>query len=211
MDTENKTMETRSEDTVSLPPYLKNIFDFVEMFAVAACIVLLVFTFLTRMIVVDGDSMNTTLINGERILITDLFYTPKQGDIVVVHSPDVLDGKAIVKRVIATEGQLVEIKRDGVYVYNPDGSGGKLQETDGSLGYTVVTVEEREAPDGSVIRLPYSYSPQTVLVGEGEVFVMGDNRPDSYDSEEFGCVSERAIVGKAYVRLFPLSKIGAIR
>ena len=88
------------------------------------------------------------------------------------------------------------IKADGVYVFNPDGSGGKLNEADGSLGYTVI---------------PSYYTPQEpITVGEGEVFVMGDNRPISLDSRSFGCVDERTIIGKAYFRIAPLSAFGTI-
>ena len=177
---------------------LKNLFDFVEMFAIAACAILLIFTFFTRLTVVEGDSMDYTLQNGQRLLISDLFYTPKTGDIVVIQSnelPGELAGKAIVKRVIATEGETVVIKWDGVYVYDAEGNGGKLDELDGSLGYTVV---------------PCTYAPYSITVGEGEVFVMGDNRPISLDSRAFGCVDARAIIGKAYFRISPLSEFGTI-
>ncbi len=177
---------------------LKHLFDFVEMFAIAACIILLIFTFFTRLTVVEGGSMDYTLENGQRLLISDLFYSPKHGDIVVIQSaelPGELAGKAIVKRVIATEGETVVIQWDGVYVYDSEGNGGKLEELDGSLGYTVV---------------PCTYAPYSVTVGEGEVFVMGDNRPISLDSRAFGCVDERAIIGKAYFRISPISKFGTI-
>lgn len=178
--------------------FLKNLFDFVEMFALAACAILLIFTFFTRITVVDGGSMDTTLAHGQCLLISDVLYTPKQGDIVVVQSaalPGDLAGKAIVKRVIATEGQRVVIALDGVYVYNPDGSGGKLDESTGALGYTTV---------------PCTYAPMEVIVDEGEIFVMGDNRPVSLDSRAFGCVDARAVIGKAYLRITPLSRFGSL-
>ena len=183
----------------SLMSRLKGVFDFVEMFAIAACAILLIFTFVARLTVVDGTSMDYTLAHGERLLISDAFYTPKAGDIVVIQSkelPGDLSGKAIVKRVIATEGQRVVIHSNGVYVYNPDGSGGRLDETGGALGYTVI---------------PCSYLPQDeVIVGKGEIFVMGDNRPISLDSRAFGCVDARAVIGKVYLRVAPLSSFGTI-
>lgn len=172
---------------------LKNLFDFVEMFAIAACVILLIFTFFTHLTVVEGSSMDYTLENGQRLLISDLFYSPKRGDVVVIQSNELtgeLAGKAIVKRVIATEGDSVVINWDGVYV-----NGEKLEELDGSLGYTVV---------------PCTYAPYNVTVGEGEVFVMGDNRPISLDSRAFGCVDARAIIGKVYFRISPISKFGTI-
>ena len=194
---ENKQTE-QTETAAQHRELFKNIFDFVEMFAIAACAILLVFTFVTRLTIVDGGSMDTTLAEGQRLLISDLFYTPEAGDIVVIQSnelPGDLKGKAIVKRIIATEGQTVSIKSDGVYVFNADGSGGKLSELDGSLGYTVV---------------PHVYTPYTITVGEGEIFVMGDNRPISLDSRFFGCVDARSVIGKAYFRISPLSDFGTI-
>ena len=177
---------------------IKNLFDFVEMFAIAACAVLLIFAFFTRLFVVEGGSMDYTLANGQRLLISDLFYSPEKGDVVVIQSselPGELAGKAIVKRVIATEGDTVVIKWDGVYVYDSEGKGGKLEEHDGSLGYTVV---------------PCTYAPYTVNVGEGEIFVMGDNRPISLDSRAFGCVDARTVIGKVYFRISPISQFGTI-
>ncbi len=179
---------------------LRNLYDFVELFALAACLILLVFTLLARLTVVDGSSMDNTLKDGQRLIISDVLYSPKCGDIVVIQSPDILGGKAIVKRIIATEGQRVEIYADGVYVYNADGSGGKLEETDGSLGYTVNF-------DPSPY---YNYHRQSFVVGEGQVFVMGDHRSVSEDSRSFGCVDERTILGKAYFRVSPLSEFGSL-
>ena len=167
---------------------VKDLYDFVELFVIASAVILLIFTMLARLTVVSGSSMDKTLADGQLLIISDLFYEPKAGDIVVIQSPLVLDGKAIVKRIIATEGQRVEIYSDGIYVYNPDGTGGKLNESDGSLGYTVI---------------PYVSHRQTFIVGEGEVFVMGDNRPVSEDSRSFGCVDEACILGKAYLRISP--------
>lgn len=180
---------------------LKNLFDFAEMFAIAACVILLVFTLFAKLTVVDGSSMENTLFENQRLIISDLFYTPTAGDIVVVQSPEVLNGKAIVKRVIATEGQTVKIRHDGVYVYDSDGNGGKLEEEDGSLGYTV-----SYAPFAD-----YTYQTQTFTVGEGEVFVLGDHRSLSQDSRAFGCVDRRCIIGKVYLRIWPFDAFGTVK
>jgi signal peptidase I len=81
--------------------------DWVETIIFSFFIVILIFTFLLRIAYVDGNSMLPTLKNEDKLIVTHLFYTPKVGDIVIVNSEGL--GKRIVKRVIATEGQTVDI------------------------------------------------------------------------------------------------------
>lgn len=187
------------------PDFVQNVLDFAELFIIAAAAILLLFTLVIRPSVVEGTSMQNTLQPNDRMLISALFYTPKNGDIVVVQSPTVDGGKAIIKRVIATGGQTVQIKEDGIYVYDSDGSGGKLEEEDGSLGYTVSFYDPYTGRDLK------NYSNATVTVPEGQVFVLGDHRTVSYDSRYFGCVDERCIIGRAVLRLAPLSSFGTVR
>lgn len=166
-------------------------FSNVELLAVAAAIILLFFTFAARITVVEGGSMEHTLNGGDKLIISDLFYTPERGDIVIIQSPTVNGGEAIVKRIIAVSGDTVEIKSSGVYV-----NGEKLEETDGSLGYTVSSARyNAKAP---------------VKVGEGQIYVLGDNRAVSYDSRAFGPVDERAILGRVLFRLTPFSEFGTV-
>ncbi len=180
---------------------LGDIYDFLELFAIAAAIILLVFCFLTRLSIVEGGSMQHTLEGNDKLLISGLFYTPSESDIVVIQSPKINDGKAIVKRVIATAGQTVYIDEQGtVSVYNPDGSGGVLNEEDGSLGYTVHYSSSASRP-----RNPYGA--MQVTVPEGKVFVLGDHRNNSHDSRAFGCVDVCSILGKVYMRILPLSSL----
>ena len=87
---------------------LRTVFEWIETLAFAFIFVLVVFTFALKIVTVDGSSMNHTLINGEKLIISNLFYEPKTGDIVIV-SRERYDQSPIVKRVIATEGQKVEI------------------------------------------------------------------------------------------------------
>ena len=184
-------------------PLIHSVYDFLELLVISICIVFIIFTFSVRLCRVNGPSMENTLYNGEMLLTSDLFYTPTAGDVIVFHQTSEVNPKyneLIVKRIIATEGQRVEIQADGVYVYNPDGTGGKLEESDGSLGYTVSFAPSSPSA--------YKYHRQTVIVGEGEVFVMGDHRSVSEDSRSFGCVDERCIVGKAYFRVTPFDRIG---
>ena len=174
----------------------KDVYDLVELFVIAVGVIMLIFTLLCRISFVQGTSMENTLMENDVLLISDLFYEPKSGDIVVIQAPDVDGGKAIVKRVIATEGQTVEIKKDGVYV-----DGVLLSEEDGSLGYTV-----NFAPFPA-----YQYTPKTITVDEGELFVMGDHRSVSLDSRIFGTVDERCVIGKVFFRILPFSGIGSVQ
>ena len=134
--------------------------------------------------------MQPTLQTGEKLLVSNLFYTPKKGDIVIVQSKDVNRGVAIVKRVIATGGDRVAITPSGVYV-----NGERLEETNGSLGYTVTSLPPPMAE---------------IQIEEGQIFILGDNRYYSYDSEDFGPVSEDAVIGKVLMRLTPLSAFGKV-
>ena len=166
------------------------VYDWIQSILYALVICVLLFVFAVRMVNVDGDSMYPTLENGDRVLISNLFYKPKQGDIVVLRK-DVFMYEPIVKRVIAVEGQRIDFDFD--------------------KGIVMV--------DGEVLNEPYindlTYTritcPDSVTVPECCVFVMGDNRNASTDSRLFevvGCVDTRYIQGRVYVTLFPLKNFG---
>ena len=115
MDEMNNTLNTAEEKAAKKPKtsLLKETFDYFELFILSACAVLLLFSFATRICRVDGPSMLNTLHDSEMLLVTDIFYTPSRGDIVVFHQtgdqPSDLN-EPIVKRVIATEGEWIDIK-----------------------------------------------------------------------------------------------------
>ncbi len=186
-----KTIKEPSEEPneASKRSASKSFFEIVELFAFAACIILLIFSFLTRISIVSGTSMQNTLQHGDRLLISDLFYQATVGDIVVLQSHDVENGSPIVKRIIATEGMRVSIERDGVYVYDKDGA---LIPNDEDYAYF---------DEG------YLYSPLEVTVGEGEFFALGDHRDNSKDSRYFGMFDARSILGKVYLRFIPFDQI----
>jgi signal peptidase I len=190
MDTQNLTPEAEVSEEKKKNP-LWDFFTSVELLAVAAAAVLLFFTFVARITVVEGGSMENTLAGGDKLIVSDIFYTPERGDIVIIQSPTVNGGEAIVKRVIAVGGDTVAIKHDGVYV-----NGERLSETDGSLGYT--------AEDCTYL------AKAPIKVKEGHVYVLGDHRSVSYDSRSFGTVDERAVIGKVLLRVSPFSSFGTV-
>ena len=149
--------------------------------------ILLVFMLLFRVVVVSGPSMNDTLIHGDYLLILNTIFAgePQQGDIVVVGMQSYKKGEPIIKRVIATEGQWVDIDFDAGDVYV---NGNLMVE-----GYTKTKTNLYEGVDFPLI------------VEDGCVFVMGDNRNESKDSRslEIGQVDKREILGKAVLLFLP--------
>ncbi len=162
--------------------------DMVYMLVIVMVLLMLFF----RIIVVDGPSMENTLLNGDyMLLVSNLFYkNPSPGDVVVVSKQAYDDGKPLVKRVIATEGQVVDIDFDEGIVYV---DGAPLDEP---YTKTLTTLKE-----GSTF-------PQTVE--EGCVFIMGDNRNNSKDSRspQIGQVDKREVLGRVFYILFPGTGMG---
>ncbi|MBQ8641370.1 MAG: signal peptidase I [Clostridia bacterium] len=212
-DNEQKHVATdeAEADTQVLPkPYVitgpgkmaAEIFEILEMLASVTICVMLCFAFLARLNIVDGHSMDQTLADRQYLVVSDAFYTPEAGDIVVVHDITAHPyDSPIVKRVIATGGQTVEID------------------------FTTWTLRV----DGEVVEEPYRYLDPTLplltanynldtngifslTVPEGEIFVMGDNRNGSGDSRQYalGTIDERCVVGRAYFRIFPLDSFGRL-
>ena len=166
--------------------------DFVYILAV----ITLVFVFVIRLEGVSGPSMTPTLLDGEYMALLSNFISRdyEQGDIVVATVPTFDDARPIVKRVIATAGQTVdidfsngEVRVDGVLLEEPYINEPTLTDFDSGLDYPVT-------------------------VPEGCVFLMGDNRNHSADSRyaPIGCVDTDYILGKVILRIFPFSRIGTI-
>ena len=184
MKTKNQeTSDTKGEKLTFTQSVLLYLHDIVYLLGIILLILMLVF----RVVVVSGSSMLPTLVSGDRLLLlsTPLYHTPSYGDIIVASKDSFEDGEPIIKRVIAVEGQTVDI--------------------DFSTGTVYV--------DGVALNEPYINNLTTLregvnfplVVEDGCVFVLGDNRGRSQDSRspQIGQIDKREILGKAFFLFLP--------
>lgn len=154
---------------------------------------ILVFTFIGRIIGVDGSSMMPTLHDHDMLLLQSIGYTPESGDVVVLSKKSFREGQPIVKRVIAVGGQTVDIDYAA-----------------GTVAVDGVALEE-DYINEAMYELPPDYATH-VEVPEGSIFVMGDNRNKSSDSRDprLGTVDVRYVLGRARFVLLPFQDFGVI-
>ncbi|MDL2218824.1 signal peptidase I [Ruminococcaceae bacterium OttesenSCG-928-O06] len=168
-----------------------SILEWFDALLFALTLVLVVLLLVVRTVNVDGVSMVPTLQDGEQLIVRGIFYTPKYGDIVVVDGYTNY-GEPIVKRVIGMGGDLVDINFE--------------------TGDVIV--------NGTILNEPYISDLTTrkfdvefpLVVPEGTLFLLGDNRPYSKDSRhsEIGCIDERDILGEVIFRILPISAFGTV-
>lgn len=172
------------------PSFIRWVGELVLMMAVAFVLALGIRTYVVMPYSIPSGSMIPTIEIGERVLANKFIYRfqdPQPGDIVVLDDP--FGGSIpLIKRVIAVGGQQVDIEGDAVYV------------------------------DGVVLDEPYTHGAPTkmadvalpLVLAEDEIWVMGDNRTDSTDSRVFGPQPTANLRGKAFIRVWPLTRIGAL-
>ena len=165
----------------------RDLYEWVQSLVGSVLVVVAIFTFVIRMMGVDGHSMLNTLQHGDSLLVVNsmLYHDYKYGDIVILRKDGVFDDDPIVKRVIAVEGQTVDIDFAEGIVYVD----GEALEED-YIREPTYTAEGTEFP---------------LTVPEGSIFVMGDNRNGSSDSRDYrlGTVDTRYVIGKAAFLIFP--------
>ena len=187
--------DNKKKTATAPDPYAasKELYDWILCLLFALVVCVLLFAFVFHVIDVVGSSMVPTLHNGDKMLVSGLLYKPKAGDIVIFKKDEYDHNRALVKRVIATEGQEINMDFTNGIVY-----------IDGQ------PIVEDYINDLTFNKLDF-IGPKTVP--EGCVFVMGDNRNASIDSRksEIGMLDTRLIIGRAYYVIYPLSVLRAIK
>ena len=180
----------RAGDNVTM---VQELYQTLRSLAGIVLVIIVLFTFVVRVTVVDGESMENTFHHGDIVLTWALGYSPEQGDVVVLTQSSFRD-ESIIKRVIATGGQTVDV--------------------DYTTGTVYVDGEALDEPYiKEAMRVPYfGEGINHVTIPEGCVFVMGDNRNNSSDSRDpdIGIVDERCIIGQAVFVLFPFTAFGLV-
>lgn len=187
LNTESKNGE--EEEPVTLAQVM---YDLTGTAFVAITILLLIMTFFVRQVTVNGPSMNDTLQDKDRLLVSCFNYKPQTGDIVIItHGKELPE--AIVKRVIATEGQKIRINSETGEVTVD----GVLLKEDYIKGVTRTMTNPSKIPD---------------VIPKGYVFVMGDNREHSADSRsaKVDLIPVENITGKAFMRVYPFEALGLL-
>lgn len=183
---ENEEKKTKRSGMVAV------VYDWLTSAAFALVVVLFLMTFVFRQVTVNGTSMKNTLSDGDRLIVENFMYSPQCGDIVIISHGEHYE-EAIIKRVIATGGQVVdidfstgEVSVDGVILDEPY-----------IKGFTKKLGNSTEFP----LTVPKDY-----------VFVMGDNRENSLDSrsKEIGLIPVSNVVGKAIFRMYPVNAWGGL-
>jgi len=168
--------------------------DFMRYLIKVFAVFVFLFFIISRHATVDGESMHPTFENMDRVLLTDLFYTPHDGDVVAFYENKTFN-KPLIKRVIGQPGDVIKLSPETGLVYR---NGQPLDEP-----YTAAKMMPNMTGD-------LSYP---LTVPKGYIFVMGDNRNNSHDSRfsDVGLVPDSEIIGHVFMRFFPFSKVAVFK
>jgi len=187
-------------------------FDAFETFCYALVLMTVLFVFVFRFVTVNGTSMVNTLHHEDKLIISDMFYTPETGDIVVLNTDGIgkFSDKYIIKRIIATGGQKVEIDFES-WAVSVDGI--KLEEA--YVNYDSSRPMESAQWINGAAEVDRTYVNDTLVtasftVPEGMFFAMGDNRNGSSDSRAAGCFEVERILGRVLIRVGPMDSFGRV-
>ncbi len=192
-------LEAPNEQTSPAKSPMRTILEWVVVLAAALVLALILRTLLFQAYYIRFTSMEPTLENGDRVLVQKVANTYSRGDLVVFERPSGVGGPQnddLIKRVIALSGETIQLVDGFVYInqqrlHEPYLPAVGITHGNLSLGCAQMTA-------------------QGCLVGDDEVFVMGDNRTNSTDSRSFGPIPKNLIVGQAILRLWPITQFGRI-
>ena len=210
MDSINTPAETEMNETPvsTITPkrqklsFLQEVVENFEVAVFAVIAVVLLFSIGVRLCFVSGPSMNKTLNNNDWVIVSNVGYEPQRGDIIVFHMTSTKYprlNEPMVKRVIATEGEWIDI----------DFETWTVRISDNPEMNDAVTLDEpyRYLSDGQTVTSTFTFP---LEIPEGYIFVMGDNRNNSLDSrnsEQIGLIDTRRVIGKVILRVYPLKPI----
>ncbi|MBW5467585.1 signal peptidase I [Brevibacillus formosus] len=186
-----------SEEITSSHKKKNELWEWIKALGIALILAFLIRTFLFAPFIVEGESMESTLHNSEKLVVNKAIYflqDPKPGEIIVFHAEKERD---YIKRVIAVEGDTVEVKNDQLLV------NGKVVEE------TYLAQSKEQAKQQGEPFFTHDFPP--VQVPADHIFVMGDNRLNSHDSRAIGPVAVTTVVGRAEFTFWPVAGIRLTR
>ncbi len=174
--------------------FVKEVYEWIKSLVIAGVLAYLIHTYLFALVVVSGTSMESTLLDHERLIMNKIAYRigePQNGDIVVFHATETDD---YIKRVIGVPGDIIEYKEDTLYI-------------NGEIIKEPYLEEKKEGLEAGLL-LTDDFGP--VEVPDGMVFVMGDNRRNSTDSRDLGPIAIDKIIGRVNYVIWPIPEIRSL-